>query len=85
MFASKLIAVSALAMQQVHAVVLESSSVPFWPYPSGDVIVGTTHLTLDKTFSFVTSASSETTNSILSEAFARYLDIISIGSNSDLN
>ena len=84
MFATKLIAVSALAMQQVHAVVLESSSVPFWPYPSGDAIVGTTQLTLDKTFSFVTSASSETTNSILSEAFARYLDIISIGSNSDL-
>ena len=84
MFASKLIAASALAMQQVHAVVLESSSVPFWPYPSGDAIVGTTQLTLDKTFSFVTSTSSETTNSILSEAFARYLDIISIGSNSDL-
>jgi len=81
MLTAKLIAVSALAMQQVRAVVLESSSVPFWPYPSGDAIVGATRLTLDKTFHFVTSTSSETTNSILSEAFARYLEIISIGSD----
>ena len=84
MFAAKLIAVSALASHQIQAVVLESSSIPFWPFPSGDVIVGATRLTLDATFSFVTSSSSETKNQILSEAFARYLDIISLSSNSDL-
>lgn len=74
MFAAQLIAASALAIQITQALVLETGSVPFWPYPSGDVIVGNTHLLLDKGFTF--STETETTNSILKEAFSRYEEII---------
>ena len=84
MFVAKLIAASAIAMQQVHAVVLESGSVPFWPYPSGEVIVGTTHLRLKESFSFKTEGAIENTNSILKEAFERYLGLIAASSGSDI-
>jgi hypothetical protein len=82
MFTTKLIAVSALALQQATAVNFESQSVPFWPYPSGEVTLGTTKLSLNKYFRFKASTLAEAENSIMRDAFSRYEDLIAANSDS---
>jgi hypothetical protein len=52
----------------------QTVQVPFWPYPSGAFSIGSTQLTVDGSFAF--QATYSDSNSLLAEAYQRYLALI---------